>query len=137
MKKLLIIAALAAALTASAGQLITGTITIPGGSTNTVQDITLNPSASWDAPAIDAFVILNDGDATGTVSFAALDAGVTRAIGTSVTVLSGASATAYPIREYIAGGKTNLAPWRTRSIRAYVSHDLTNAATYTIGVITQ
>lgn len=126
-----------AAFTGRAGELITADVAILSGSTNAVADITLNRSGGWDAPAIDAFIAVNRGGATGAVEFAAADSGAIRAIGGALTVLGGASAVVYPVREFVAGGATNLAPWRARTIRVAVSQDTTNAAVYAIGIITR
>jgi hypothetical protein len=125
------------ALMASAGDLITGTITIPGGSTNAVSDITLNRAGSLAAPAIDSILVYNSGTATGILVFAAADVGVVRALGTA-TALAGAAATPlYPVRQYTVGAETNNGSlYRANTVRVSAYQDKTNAATYSFGIIT-
>lgn len=137
MKKLTLILSLAAALSASAGELIVGTVTVPSGSTNAAEDITLNLSASAEAPAVDAIVYSASGATTGTLAFAAADIGVARSLGDSATVLPGAGGAVYPVRTQVAAGQTNALPWRLRTLRVTVTQSNTNAAVYTVAVVTQ
>jgi len=139
MKHLTASLALAAALVAAAnaGVLVTADIAVASGSTNATADITLNRDGSWTAPAIDAVIVSNGGGSVGRVDIAAADLGVERSLGTSGNVAAGAGATVYPVRQWTVGAETNNASlYRARTLRLAVYQNNTNAATYTVGVLT-
>lgn len=126
-----------AAFTAAAGELIQTTVSIPSGSTNAVKDVTLNYSGSTAAAEIDAIVYYNGGDATGTLSFAAADLGVERSLGEAVTANTLTGGVAYPVRAIVSTGLTNLTWYTANKVRITITQDTTNAADYTVGILTR
>ena len=122
---------------AHAGELVSAVVEIPSGSTNAVADITLNRSAGWAAPAIDAIVYSNGGSATGTLSFAAADLGVERSLGEAVTANTLTGGVAYPVRAIVSIGLTNLTWYTANKVRITITQDTTNAADYTVGILTR
>lgn len=144
MKILMLIAALAllgsaAAPSARAGRLAEGTVTVAAGETNAVETFTLNASASSEAFEIDRLTVANaSGGGTGTVSFAAYDAGVSVAVASTNSVAPGASAVLWPRREwYTAGSVTNAERYAARSLRVSVSQSVTSSVdtVYNVGAL--
>jgi hypothetical protein len=129
---------LLAGIYACAGTLIEGSVTVAAGETNAYGDITLNLSASREAPEIDRLSVANaSGGGTGTVSFVALDAGVSVSVASTNSVAPGASAVIWPKRQYTVGSTTNAERYAARTLRVNVAQSVTNSAdtVYNIGAL--
>ena len=147
-KTLLILAclALAAILAAPAaraeGLLVEGSVTVAAGATTASGDVTLNLSASREAGEIDHLTVVNaSGGGTGTVSFAAYDAGVSVALASTNSLIPAATAALWPKRvwTYSAGGgtATNAEPYLVRTLRVSVTLSGTNslATVFNVGAL--
>ncbi len=138
MKKMLALSAvLAIAGAASAGLLVSNEVTVASGETTAETEITLNFSGSPESPAIDRVVVSNaSGAGTGTVSFAAVAAGVSVAIASTNGIVPSGTAALWPRREYTVGDATNAEPYTAHRLRVTVTQGAVSGDTvYSFGAI--
>ena len=134
----LALAASMAAPPARAGTLIEGSVTVAAGATAATNDITLNLSASREAPQIDILTVANaSGGGTGTVSFAAFQGGVSVALASTNSLIPGATAYLWPRRSYTVGNATNTEFYAAHTLRVGVSLSGANslATVFTVGAL--
>ena len=109
------------------GWSVSNQVTIAAGATNATAEIALNDWGGTESPIIQALVVRNaSGTGTGTVTFAAVTAGVSYDIASTNSLLPGTTAAIWPKRFWYSGVYTNSESYPANRLRASVNLSAAN-----------